>query len=330
MFRIPLSALAARREVDAELRFHIEGRIEELMSKGLSREQAEHEAVRRFGDLGRIENEVQSIDRAARRRQSWRDRAWAFAFDIRYAIRGMIRRPLYTAVVVVTLALGIGANTAIFSLVDAVLLHPLPTPALDRLVVIQEDLLPMNLLGAQLSPGEALDVFARKDLFSSAAALAGWTVNLTGQGEPQRVRGIRTLGDFFGVFAVRPYLGRFYHPDDSKPGTPAGVVLSYAFWQQAFSGDRGVLGRSVDLNGYKYEVLGVLPANFQYPRSAQIYTPFVVQPQVLGKDWRRSLILTVVARPRAGLEGERLNSALRLEVARWVPRFGQEYDPKHF
>ena len=330
VFRIPLSALGVRRDVDAELRFHLDGRIEDLMSKGLSRTDAEREARRRFVDVGRIENELRSIDRSTLRRQSWRERVWAMVFDVRYALRGMARRPLYTAVIVATLALGIGANAAIFSLVDAVLLHPLPTPGLDRLVVVQEDILPLNLLGAQLSPGEALDLFARRDLFPSATAFAGWTVNLTGQGEPQRVRGIRTLGDFFGVFGVRPYLGRVYRPDDSKPGSPAGVVLSYAFWQQTFGGDRGILGRSIDLSGNKYEVLGILPENFQYPRSAQIYVPFALEPMWLQNNTRKSLFLTVVAQPAPGLQGERLAPALRLEVARWRGRFNEGYEPNTF
>src|SRR3954468_15276135 len=194
VFRIPFSRSAFRAGVDEELRFHIEGRIEELMSKGLSRGDAEREARQRFGDVGAIERELVVMDRQSMRRRSIREQLSALAFDARYALRGMGRRPLYTAIVVVTLALGIGANTAIFSLVNAVLMHPLPTPALDRLVVIQEDILGLNFLNAQLSPGEANDLFARKDLFSRATALAGGSANLTGQGDPQRVSMLRTMG----------------------------------------------------------------------------------------------------------------------------------------
>jgi putative ABC transport system permease protein len=329
VFRIPFSRRALRTDVDDELNFHIEGRIEELMSKGLSRDDAEREARARFGDWRQIETDVETIDRATLRRHTLRERVTAVAFDIRYALRGMARRPLYTATIVLTLALGIGANTAIFSLVNAVLLHPLPTPDLDKLVVIKEDLLPLNLLGAQLSVGEALDLFSRKDLFPVAAAHTGGSANLTGQGDPQRVSVQRTLGDFFGLFAVRPYIGRMYRPDDSRdPGTHV-AVASYGFWQQVLGGDTHILGRSLELDGVKYEVIGVLPADFQYPRSAQLYLPFALEPKWLSPERRNSLILAFIARPRPDLTLDRLPAALASEVARWQHQY-PGYDPRKF
>ena len=321
VFRIPFTRRGLHDDVVTELGFHIEGRIEELMSKGLSREQAEAEARRRFGDMARIGSELESIDRATLRKQSALERLAATLGDARYALRGMTRRPLYTAIVVVTLALGIGANTAIFSLVNAVLLRPLPTPALDRLVVIQEDIVGLNLLDAQLSPGETIDLFSRSDLFAKIAGLSGGSANLTSQGDPQRVSMPRTLGDFFGVFAVRPALGRLYRPDDSAPGAPRVVVASHGFWQQVLGADPKAVGRSVELNGTKYEVIGVLPADFQYPRSAQLYAPFILDPVWLTPERRNSLNVTVIGRQRDGLSPEQLASGLRLEVTRWHDRF---------
>ena len=321
VFRIPFSQRALHDDVDTELRFHIEGRIEELMSKGLSREEAEREARRRFGDVAHVERELEAIDRAKLRRQSLVERVGEIATDLRYVLRGMARRPLYTAIVVVTLALSVGANTAIFSLVNAVLMHPVPTPGLGRLVVIQEDILGLNLLNAELSPAEALDLFGRRDIFSAVAAEAGSSVNLTGQGEPQRVAIVRTLGDFFAVFAVRPKLGRFYRPDDSSPGSPNVVVVSYGFWQQMLGADPRAVGRSLELNGTKFTIVGVLPADFQYPRSAQLYSPFVVDPSWLTPERRNSLTMTVVARQRDQLTPEQLASALHMEVLRWHERF---------
>jgi len=330
VFRIPFSRRALREDVDSELRFHIEGRIEELMSKGLSREQAEREARDRFGDVRRIEQEVERIDRTTLRRQSLVDRAAAVADDARYALRGMLRRPLHASIVVATLALAIGANTAIFTLVDRVLMHPLPTPGLDKLVVIQEDLLGLNLRDSQLAPGETYDLMQRKDLFSAVAGLAGGSANLTGQGDPQRVAMQRTLGDFFGVFAERPLLGRVYRSEDSAPGAPHVVVATFAFWRQVLGADPQAIGRSLELNDTRYELIGVLPPDFQYPRSAQLYTPFTLDPVWLTQDRRSSQFITVVARPRDQLAPERLTSALALEVSGWLKQYGQQYDPRHF
>ncbi|HEY2854379.1 MAG TPA: ABC transporter permease [Gemmatimonadaceae bacterium] len=330
VFRIPFSRRGLRDDVDSELRFHIEGRVEELMSKGLSREQAEREARERFGDVQQIESEVERIDRTTQRRQSFLERATALIGDARYALRGMMRRPLSTTIVVATLALAIGANTAIFTLVDGVLMHPLPTPGLDRLVVIQEDLLGINLHDFQLSPGETYDLIQRKDLFSAITGLAGGSANLTGQGEPQRLGLSRTLGDFFGVFAVHPYLGRVYRPDDSAPGAPHVVVATYAFWQKVLGGDAHAVGRTLALDDTRYELIGVLPADFQYPRSAQLYTPFTLDPVWLTAQRRNSEFITVVARPRDRFSPEQLTSALAVEVSRWARLHGEQYVPTHF
>ncbi|PYP65733.1 MAG: hypothetical protein DMD26_10050 [Gemmatimonadetes bacterium] len=241
----------------------------------------------------------------------------------------MGRRPLYTTIVILTLALGIGANTAIFSLVNAVLMHPVPTPALDQLVVIDEDLLPLNLLGAELSPGEVIDLAKRKDLFVATAAHAHGSANLTGQGETQRVSTLRTMGNYFGLFGVRPYLGHFYRAEDSADPVSS-VVASYGFWQQVLGADPRAVGRSLELNGYKYEITGVLPADFQYPRGVQLYLPFQLEPRWLTPDARKSLFMTMLARRRDDVTPQRLSEGLQLEVGRWRQQYQEGYDPKSF
>jgi hypothetical protein len=175
-FRV-VSNSVVREEVDAELRFHLEGRIEELMGAGMSRTDAEREARRRFGDADRIGAELQSIDADTRRRQSVHDMWSAVVRDARLAFRGLVTRPGYTAIIVLTLGLAIGANTAVYSAVRSVLLRPLPVKDLDRVVALRVDMPKLQLLDTELSAGDVLDLRERRDLF---AGLAGVTAtNMT-------------------------------------------------------------------------------------------------------------------------------------------------------
>src|SRR5919112_750066 len=150
--------------------------------------------------------------------------------DLRYAVRSLLARPGFAAVVVLTLALGIGANTAIFSAVNAVLLRPLPVRGLDRIVVIQDELPSLGLNHTPVSPGEALDLSKRTDIFEASGAYTARGMVLTGMGDSRRLAAARTMGRFFDVFGVRPYLGRFYRPDESEEGHHRVAVLSYALW----------------------------------------------------------------------------------------------------
>jgi putative ABC transport system permease protein len=248
--------------------------------------------------------------------------------DVAYALRGMAKRPLHATVVVLTLALGIGANTAIFSAVNTVLLHPVPTSDLDRLVMMREDILSLDLLGADLSPGEALDLFRRSDLFQSTAAYSTGSMNLTGLGEPQRVVGARTFGEFFTLFGVRPLVGRLYRPDASVEGAPPVVVLSYDLWQSLGGGDPSFVGRTIELSGNRYEVIGVLPPEFRFPRTAQFFTPLVLTPNVT-QNQRHSLYARMVARLRPDVSLEQLQAPLKTEVRSWAERYGG-YDAEKF
>ncbi|MEP7345830.1 MAG: ABC transporter permease [Gemmatimonadaceae bacterium] len=323
--QLPRAAQRVRTEVDAELQFHIDGRIEELVAQGLSREDAERQARKAFGDMHRIGAEVEEIDRDVVRRLALSERLADIVRDTRHALRGMAKQPLVSTIVVLTLALGIGANTAVFSAVNTVLLHPVAVPWIDRLVAIRDDLPGLGLRNTELSPAETRDLIQRRDLFTSVAGYAFEGLTLTGTDEAQRLTGAETLGDFFGTFGAHPLLGRLYRPEDSENGSHRVVVLSHELWQR-LSGDSSILGTPLQLNGFAFEVIGVLPPDFHFPRTAQIWLPFPVTPQNTSPEQRGSLYVSVVGRVKPGISPAQLSTALADEARRWHERF--TYDPK--
>jgi predicted permease len=203
-----------------------------------------------------------------------------------------------------------------------VLLRPVPAPALDRLVVVREDLAPLKLFDAPLSAGESVDLMNRRDLFRSSTAFGRRSRNLTGHGEPRRVSITQTIGDFFTVFGVQPHVGRLYRPEDSAEGSRRVVVASHAFWQELGGGDPRFVGRSIDLDGAGYEIVGVTPPSFRYPFGTQLYTPYILDQRALSPNARHSLNWTFVGRLAPGVRHEQLPGELRAEVARWNARLG--------
>ena len=321
--RIRPNPADVREDVDQELRFHLEGRIEDLMARGLTREQAEAEARRRFGDAERIGAELETIDTAMQRRQRLGDHWSALVRDVRFAIRGMVTHPGYSAIVCLTLGLAIGANTAIYSAVRSILLRPLPVEGLDRVQAFRVDMPKLELMGTQMSPAEIVDWAKRDDLFEAFTGVSGSNLTLTGSGEARRIPVARTLGDFSTVFSLRPAIGRFYDVDASQPGQHRVVVLSHALWRELFAGDPGVLGKSIVLNDSSYQVVGVMAEDFRYPRRASVWMPFVLTPRVFEPGQRGTLIMSPIARRRAGVSAERMQEGMRRELAAWDERFQQ-------
>jgi len=235
--------------------------------------------------------------------------------DLRHAARALRKAPGFTLLAVVALAIGIGANTAIFSLVNAVLLRPLPVAGLDRLHVVREDLPPLDLYAARLAPAEVLDLAEREDVFEAVTGFLEGDRTLTGYGEPQRVGVATTLGDFVGVFGVRPRLGSFYRPEQSLDGTHRVAVVSHGLWQQLSGGDPGFVGRTLELNGVPHEVVGVMPPGMRFPRGAQIWVPLALTPE--ERQNRGRLIMTTVVRTRPGVGEAQLATHLAAEARRW-------------
>jgi putative ABC transport system permease protein len=300
--------------VDEELRLHLELRTEQLIRKGLSPAAARAEAERRFGPLAESRRE---LERAARHREGrvrWRQWLDALGQDARYSWRRLARSPGFTAVAVITLGLGIGANSAIFSVVNAVLMRPLPYAESERLVgVFSVETGPMVMSGPDF-----MDIREQAGLFEGLAAYDTETRTLTGAGDAERVAVGAVTPGFFEVLRVRPVLGRTFRPEEMEPGQDRVALLSHGFWLDRFGGDPGVLGRTIALSGRTHEVVGVVPPGFDLPPGRALWVPIVNEG--MFADSRRAMYLSVVGRLGAGVtlaeaDAEVSTIAARLEAA---------------
>jgi putative ABC transport system permease protein len=220
--------------------------------------------------------------------------------DLRYGLRMLAKSPGFTVVAALTLALGIGANTAIFSVVNAVLLRPLPYPDSDRLVMVWGKNLQKGFDWDLVSPADFADWQAQNDVFEQMAASRDAIYTLTGRVEPEQILGYRFSADFFQVMGVKPALGRTFLPEEDHPGNDRVVVLSHRLWQRRFSGDPRILGKTLILSGESYTVIGVMPPAFQHPIEAvELWTPLAVDPTLMSNRGRR--FLRVLARLRPGV-----------------------------
>jgi putative ABC transport system permease protein len=194
--------------------------------------------------------------------------------DIRYGLRSLLKRPGFTVIALIALALGIGANTAIFSLVNAVVLQPLPYPDPDRLVWAWGNVR-SGTNRASVAPLDFVDFRNQNQTFEQLAAQSTVTlpVNLTGTGEPERLTGSFVTGNFFQAFGIAPALGRGFSMANEKPGQDQVTVLSHALWQKRFGGDPGILNKTITLNGKAYEVIGVMSADVTFPQTAELWVP---------------------------------------------------------
>ena len=235
--------------------------------------------------------------------------------DIRYGARGLWKRPGFTAIAVLTLALGIGANTAIFSVVNAVLLRPLQFRDPDRLVMIWEDATFAGFPRNTPAPANYVDWKNQTQSFEDIAATNEGTFNLTGDGNPERVAAYSVSANFFPLLGVSPALGRTFVPDDDRFGAPKVAVLSHALWQGRYGGDPQIINRDIQLDGAKYTVVGVMPAGFQFMESdVRLWVPQAFEPEVLAN--RGGHFLTVVARLKPGVKLDQAQADLSNVMAR--------------
>jgi len=276
-FHLPSTAKGGADSVDEEVRFHLEKRAERLMREGMSEEAARAEARSRFGDVDRVKAEMTREGEVGMRRAAIWDR---MRQDAHYALRQAIRSPAFTAVTVLTLALGIGATTAIFSVVDGIVFRPLPFSEPEQLVAVWADHTRRG--GPPDEWTNFADYFDLKERSETLAAVAAWDSNqptLTGLGEAERITAGFVSHDMFSeVLRVEPVLGRAFAPDDDRPGADGTVMLTDGFWRRAFGGSASAVGATISLNDATYSVIGVLPADFQAPfvTNAEVWLPLRV------------------------------------------------------
>ena len=221
--------------------------------------------------------------------------------DIRYGVRGLLKRPGFTVIALVALALGIGANTAIFSLVNAVVIRPLPFPNPDQLVWVYGNIRSGGSR-ASVSPPDFVDYRSQNKTFEQfgASITQPLSVNLTGSGEPERIMVSGVTGNYFDVFGIAPALGRTFTLENEKSGQDQVTVISYAFWQKRFAGDPNVIGKTITLDSKSYQILGVMPAGVSFPQTAELWTPinFDGDPEM---KWRKAHFLRPIGRLKPGV-----------------------------
>jgi putative ABC transport system permease protein len=291
------------RELDEEMRVHREMKERELAARGVEEDEARYAANRAFGN-------TMSLRERGREAWGWR---WLedFAADLQFGARMLRKNPGFTATAVLTLALGIGANTAIFSVVNAVLLRALPYHDPDKLVRageywprINDEVVP--------DPDYTNWKLNNHDFEALAAFDGGDQINMTGAGEPERIESVSVTANFLQVLGVQPSLGRDFRPEEAQPGAKLVAILSDGFWRRKLGAEPQILGRGIALNGQSYTVIGVMPAGFHFPDrrpNPEILLAFQLPPKV---DWTaQSVSLTnVIGRLKSDVSITQANSEL--------------------
>jgi putative ABC transport system permease protein len=302
LFRTIVRRSTVESDMQTEMDFHIQSHAEELMRDGVPADEALRRARIEFGSQERYKEDC---------RESLGMRHWdEFRGDVRYTVRMLRKSPGVTVIAVITLALGIGANTAIFSIVDAALLRPLPYKAPERLVTL-ERVYPHDY-SYNLSIPNFSDVRQQGEhLFESASAhdVLPSGLSLTTTGVPQRLSALRVSANFFQTLGVEPNLGRSFAPEEDKAGNDSVIILSHRLWQNRFGSDPSIVGRTLVLNARPYTVVGVLPAGFKFIHDTDVWSPLVLE--TTSQD-RKANIIETVARLRSGVSVESARAEVKL------------------
>ena len=299
------------RDLNEELSFHLEQQIQENIASGMTPEEALYAARRTIGGMAQIQEECRDMRRV--------NLVQDILQDLRYAFRILRKSPAFTAAAVLTLALSIGANTAIFSVVNAVLLRPLPFRNAGRLVMVWEDLSFMGFPQNTPAPANFVDWKNRNHVFEDMAAMHGDLMNLTGDGQPEEVEVKIVTANFFPLMGIRPVVGRTFLPEEDRSGGPRVMLLSSGLWARRYGATPQIVGKNILLSGEKYTVVGVLPPGFDFPDPVDVWVPMAFS----AEQWRQrsNHFLEVVARRRDGVTVERA----RDEMAGIAKQLEHEY-----
>jgi len=251
-------------DIDEELRTHIEMEAEANRELGMTPEEARLSAARSFGNVGSIRDLAYEVRGGGLMETLWQ--------DLRYSGRMLLKHPGFTLIAVLTLTLGIGANTAIFSIVNAVLLRPFPYQAPEQLVMLAESV--SGQRNGSVSYPNFVDWRAQNNVFESVSAVR-WneSYNFTGVDEPERLQGRLVSAGFFSLLGVKPLLGRDFVAEEDRPGATPAVIISHGFWTRRFGNDQSVVGKQITLNNQGYTVVGVTPPGFQFGLDADVTMP---------------------------------------------------------
>jgi predicted permease len=323
-------------DLDDEFRFHLEARYNEYTAMGLDSIAARAEVERRFGDARRFRAQCARIDSQWAREQSLTERLHTLAGDVRYAARQLLRSPSLSIAAILCFALGIGANTSIFSVVDAVLFRPLPFADPDRLVILGDEIPAFG--GGDNGTVSAAEISDYKTLngraFANSAIFENGSFVLSGGSEPERVVGTSVSASLFDVLGVKAARGRTFTPDEDAVAAPDVVVLSDALWRTRFGADLNVVGRSTTIEGRPFRIVGVMPRDFAFPLRGlesgigQLFTPFKLTPDVeraRGNVYNTVLIARLA--PRVTRQQAEIAAA---DVSRRFPAMHPDaYSPRH-
>jgi putative ABC transport system permease protein len=305
-------------DIDKEFRSHVEMVTEENVRRGMRPDEARREALRSFGNVCAVRDAAYEVRGGGMLESILR--------DAKYGARSLAKNKGFTAVAVLTLALGIGANTAIFGVIDAVLLRPLPYPESERLVKVYG----RDAAGESfpVTPADFLEGYAHANAFEALSAYRDFSFNMTSQDRSERVSGVVVSPEFFNVMGVSPQLGRPITPALDAPGAPRVVVLGHTLWRERFGGDPNVIGRSIDLDGEPRTVVGVMPEGFRFPADADLWASsryavpeHPLRPTQDPTTRRDSQYFDVVGRLRQGVSVEQA----RAEAGAIAARFKQQY-----